>query len=251
MSVKTPVVIRLCLLLMLLLPGVVNAQPSLRVGVLPSNYPFTFQEAGVWQGFEIDLIKAAGRVAGLEVELVPGQSGTLREMFERGELDTLAATAGMAPEQNATFTQPYIYSGPQIVVRRGDERIAGIDDLGGKVVALKQGTPLHQWLDGQSIEGGVEYISDEMGADELVAIGRADALVIDRVEAMRLIARKPLPLHLAGDLLFVEPRSLPFSRTPQGQALRIRVDDAITELKLDGTLGRMSQKWLGGDITRF
>lgn len=251
MSVKKPVVIRLCLLLMLLAPGVVSAQPSLRVGVLPSNYPFTFQETGEWTGFEIDLIKAAGRVAGVEVELVSGRAGALRAMFERGELDTLVATVGLAPEQDATFTQPYIYGGPQIVVRRGDEGITEIGDLGGKVVALKQGTPLYQWLDAQSIEGGVEYVSDDMGADELVAIGRADALVIDRVEAVRLIARKPLPLRLAGDLLIVEPRSLPFSRTPQGQALRIRVDDAITELKLDGTLGSMSQQWLGDDITRF
>ena len=72
---------------------------------------------------------------------------------------------------------------------------------------------------------------------------------MDRVSTGQVIAESPLPLALAGPPFSEIQNALPFRNDEAGRALRDRVDAAITTLKDNGTLGEISQKWLGADVT--
>ncbi len=72
---------------------------------------------------------------------------------------------------------------------------------------------------------------------------------MDRVSSSQVIAKSPLPLELAGAPFSRIENALPFRNDAAGQALRDKVDAAITELKADGTLKAISQKWLDADVT--
>lgn len=235
-------------------PSNVHAQQEpLRIAIPDrADYPFVFRQGGDWQGFSIDVVEAVAARLGMNLALTPAAPGQLFALLDGDKVDTVAMRVAVTPELRARFAlaQPYIYGGAQIVVRRGDERIRGAADLAGRTVAVEEGASYHRWLSTLPFAGNIKLKVDAGRPEELVATGRADALVTDRVSALRLIARKPLPLQIAGAPLDYRITSLPFRRTAEGQALRNRVDDALTELKLDGTLERISHKWLDGDVTQ-
>ena len=90
----------------------------------------------------------------------------------------------------------------------------------------------------------------ESNIEQDTALGRVDAFVMDRVSSAQVIAQSPLPLELAGEPFSEIRNALPFRNDEAGQALRDRVDAAITTLKENGTLAEISQKWLDADVTQ-
>ena len=72
---------------------------------------------------------------------------------------------------------------------------------------------------------------------------------MDRVSSAQVIKESPLPLALAGEPFSEIRNALPFRNDAEGQALRDKLDAALTELKADGTLKAISEKWLGLDVT--
>ena len=45
-------------------------------------------------------------------------------------------------------------------------------------------------------------------------------------------------------------REVTATRIPQGEALTARFNKGLAELKKDGTLVKLSQKWFGADFTK-
>ncbi|MDO5530196.1 MAG: transporter substrate-binding domain-containing protein, partial [Paracoccus sp. (in: a-proteobacteria)] len=67
--------------------------------------------------------------------------------------------------------------------------------------------------------------------------------------AISLIHESPLPLALAGEPFSEIRNAWPFRDDEEGRALRDRVNTALEELREDGTLAEISDKWFGDDIT--
>ena len=82
-----------------------------------------------------------------------------------------------------------------------------------------------------------------------VALGRIDAFVMDRVSTAQLIKESKLPLQQAGAPFETIENALPFLKTPEKQAVLKKVDDALTAMRKDGTLTKISEKWFAADIT--
>ena len=72
---------------------------------------------------------------------------------------------------------------------------------------------------------------------------------MDRVSSAQLILESALPLVMAGPTFSEIRNALPFADTEKGRALRDNMDAAITTLKSNGTLAKISVKWFGTDIT--
>ena len=72
---------------------------------------------------------------------------------------------------------------------------------------------------------------------------------MDRISASQVIKEKPLPLALAGKTFSKIENAYPFPDTEEGRALRDEVDQAITNLRENGTLKKISETWFGSDIT--
>ena len=83
--------------------------------------------------------------------------------------------------------------------------------------------------------------------------------IAERVEAFheemerrisQVISERGLPLALAGQPFTTIENALPFRDDEEGRAQRDRVDAALEELRENGTLGEISQKWFDTDITQ-
>jgi putative amino-acid transport system substrate-binding protein len=179
-----------------------------------------------------------------------GFSGLIGAL-EAGRIDTVANQITITPEREAkfAFTQPYVYDGAQVVVRAGNDAIKGVDDLRGKTVAVNLGSNFEQLLRELPFANEITIKTYESNIEQDTALGRVDAFVMDRVSSAQVIAESPLPLQLAGAPFSEIRNALPFRKDATGEAMRDRVDAAITKLKADGTLKAISEKWLGADVT--
>lgn len=229
------------------------AADTIRVGMSGGYFPFTFTRADELQGFEVDFLNAIAEETGDEVEFVTMSFSGLIGALESNRIDTIANQITITPEREAAFafTQPYVYDGAQIVTREGNPAaIEGPDSLDGKTVAVNLGSNFEQLLRELPNADQIDIRTYESNIEQDTALGRVDAFVMDRVSSAQVIAQSPLPLELAGEPFSEIRNALPFRNDEAGQALRDRVDAAITTLKENGTLAEISQKWLDADVTQ-
>ncbi|WP_242674348.1 transporter substrate-binding domain-containing protein [Marinobacter halodurans] len=147
------------------------------------------------------------------------------------------------------FTQPYVYDGAQVVVKKGNDEIHGVEDLKGKSVAVNLGSNYESLLRELPYADQIDIRTYESNLEQDTALGRVDAFVMDRISASQIIKDKPLPLALAGPTFSSISNAYPFRDTEEGRALRDQVDQAITKLRENGTLKSISESWFGTDIT--
>tara|TARA_R110000824_G_scaffold400686_1_gene608835 strand:- start:2966 stop:3736 length:771 start_codon:yes stop_codon:yes gene_type:complete len=225
---------------------------TLRVGMSGGYFPFTFVEQDELKGFEVDVMNAVGEITGDDIEFVTASFSGLAGMLESGRIDTIANQITITPEREAkyAFTEPYVYDGAQVVVRAGNDSIQGVEDLSGKSVAVNLGSNYEQLLREQPNADEIDIRTYESNIEQDVALGRVEAFVMDRVSATQVIKEKGLPLELAGQPFSTIENALPFRDDEAGREQRDRVGAALAELRENGELREISEKWFNTDITQ-
>ncbi|WP_407333420.1 amino acid ABC transporter substrate-binding protein [Enterovibrio sp. 27052020O] len=228
------------------------AQDDVKVGMSGRYFPFTFVKLDELQGFEIDVWNEIGKRADYNVEFVTSSFSGLFGMLEAGHIDTISNQITMTEARTAkyAFSVPYVIDGAQVVIRKGRDDIAGIDDLKGKKVAVNLGSNFEQLLRNYDKKNEINIITYDSGFEQDVALGRTDAFIMDRVSSAQLIQKSGLPLQLAGEPFETIQNAMPFLNTPEKLAIKAKVDQALTEMRADGTLTAISEKWFDSDITQ-
>ena len=225
---------------------------TLRVGMSGGYFPFTFVQQDKLQGFEVDVMNAVATETGMDVVFVTMSFSGLIGALNAGRIDTVANQITITPGREAAFlfTQPYVYDGAQVVVKKGNEEtITGLEDLRGRTVAVNLGSNFEKLLRELPYADEINIKTYESNIEQDTALGRVDAFVMDRVSSAQVIQKSPLPLALAGQPFSEIRNALPFRNDEAGRAQRDRVDAALTALKADGTLAEISQTWFASDIT--
>ncbi|MCL5424777.1 MAG: amino acid ABC transporter substrate-binding protein [Gammaproteobacteria bacterium] len=225
---------------------------TLRVGMSGGYFPFTYVEQDELKGFEVDVMNAVGELSGDDIEFVTASFSGLAGMLESGRIDTIANQITITPEREAkyVFTEPYVYDGAQVVVRAGNDTIQGVEDLSGKSVAVNLGSNYEQLLRELPNADEIDIRTYESNIEQDVALGRVEAFVMDRVSATQVISERNLPLELAGQPFSTIENALPFRDDEAGREQRDRIDAALAELRENGTLREISEKWFNTDITQ-
>lgn len=225
---------------------------TLRVGMSGGYFPFTFVRQDVLQGFEVDVMEAVAEVLEVEVDFVTANFSGLFGMLESGRIDTIANQITITAEREAKylFTAPYVYDGAQVVTRRGNDEVDGVEALRGKRVAVNLGSNYEQLLRELPYADEIDIRTYESNIEQDTALGRVDAFVMDRVSASQVIQETPLPLQLAGQPFSEIRNALPFRDDEAGREWRERVDAALATLREQGRLAEISERWFGTDITR-
>ncbi|MDT0499475.1 MULTISPECIES: amino acid ABC transporter substrate-binding protein [unclassified Halomonas] len=224
---------------------------TIKVGMSGGYFPFTFVEQDKLQGFEVDVMEAVAEEMGVEVEFITANFSGLFGMLESGRIDTIANQITITEERTAkyAFTEPYVYDGAQVVVKKGNDTIQSIEDLKGKTVAVNLGSNYEALLRELPYADEIDIRTYESNIEQDTALGRVDAFVMDRVSASQVIKEKPMPLALAGKPFSQIRNALPFRDTDEDRALRDRVDEALTTLRESGELRTISEAWFATDIT--
>jgi putative amino-acid transport system substrate-binding protein len=228
------------------------AKETVKVGMSGNYVPFTFSEKDVLQGFEVDLWNEIALRSDYDVKFVLSSFSGLFGMLEAGHIDTISNQITITParlEQYA-FSTPYVTDGVQIVTKKGREDINSVADLKGKKVAVNLGSNFEETLRALDPKQEIDIITYDTGFVQDVVIGRTDAFIMDRVGSAALIKKSGLPLKLAGQPFEKIENAMPFLNKPEQLAIRDKVNAALLSMKNDGTLAKISIKWLGSDVTQ-
>nr|WP_158075474.1 amino acid ABC transporter substrate-binding protein [Salinivibrio sp. PR6] len=228
------------------------ASETVKVGMSGRYFPFTFVKQDQLQGFEVDLWDEIGERNDYDVEYVTANFSGLFGLLQTGRIDTISNQITITDERQAKylFTDPYVVDGAQITVRKGNDAINSVADLKGKTVAVNLGSNFEQLLREHPSADDINIKTYETGIEHDVALGRADAFIMDRLSALQLIKESGLPLQLAGQPFETIANAWPFVDSERGQRLRDEVNAALNAMREDGTLADISTKWFGGDITK-
>jgi putative amino-acid transport system substrate-binding protein len=228
------------------------AKQTVKVGMSGNYVPFTFSSKDVLQGFEIDLWNEIALRSDYDVKFVLSSFSGLFGMLEAGHIDTISNQITITPARSEqyAFTTPYVVDGVQIVTKKGREDISSVADLKGKKVAVNLGSNFEETLRALDPKQEIDIITYDTGFVQDVVIGRTDAFIMDRVGSAALIKKSGLPLKLAGKPFETIENAMPFLKKPEQLAIRDTVNAALLSMGKDGTLAKISIKWLGSDVTQ-
>ncbi|WP_261816348.1 amino acid ABC transporter substrate-binding protein [Vibrio gallicus] len=229
-----------------------QAATEVKVGMSGRYFPFTFVEKDKLQGFEVDIWDEIAKRNDYDVKFVTSNFSGLFGMLETGRIDTISNQVTVTETRKAKFlfSDAYVVDGAQITVRKGNDSIKSFEDLKGKTVAVNLGSNFEQLLRSRDKDNQIDIKTYDTGIEHDVALGRADAFVMDRLSALELIKKTGLPLQLAGTPFETIENAMPFVNNEKGQKLQKEVNTALSQMREDGTLAKISQKWFEADITK-
>jgi polar amino acid transport system substrate-binding protein len=233
---------------LLILAGVpALAQQPLKTAVDGTFAPHAFPDmSGGIQGFNVDLAKEIGKRLKRPVEIQATQFSGIIPALQAGSLDFVAAPVTVTKEraESLLFTEGYLNTDFQFLIKKGGEKIEKMEQLKGKVIAVNKGSAYESWAKGLEAQIGwtVEAFGTQSDAAQAVLSGRAAANVAGNTAAAYAAKVNPQLelsyLHSTG-LVWASPL-----RKDQG-AFREELENAIECIKIDGTMAAMHEKWFG------
>jgi ABC-type amino acid transport substrate-binding protein len=207
--------------------------------------PFEFGREGDYQGFDVDLVTEIGNKLNLETTFVKTPFDTIFRNLAQGKFDMVAtaSTISAEREKQVDFSDPYFPADQSLMVKKGSD-IKTVDDLEGKVIGAQLGTT------------GADYAKENTKAKTIRTYDLIDdafnALESGQVEAVindcpvsKYAERAHTNLTVVRSIETNEQYGLAF---PSGSdALREAVNEQLAELKKNGKLAEIQNKWLGTD----
>lgn len=225
----------------------------LRIGLEGTYPPFDSRNsAGELEGFDVDVAKAVAAKLGVKPQFIPTEWSGIIAALQTGKFDVIVNQVTITPQRKQVldFSQPYTYSAAQLIQRVDDKReFKSLDEFkGDKKLGVTLGTNYDQMaravpgINAQTYPGAPEKLRD-------LSSKRIDATIDDRLMLPYMIKTSQLPLRPGAVLKGADQEmGIPFRKNNPKFAKAI--NDALTELKQDGTLKKISVHWFGTDVTQ-
>lgn len=228
-----------------------GAEPSaavLRIGTEGTYTPFSYHEQnGSLTGYDVDVARAVGLQLGVTVEFVETPWDSIFAALGAHRFDLIANQVTVTDERKKLydFSAPYAVGEGVIVARADDQTIHSVADLRGKVAAA---TVTSNWAQVVRENGArSEPVEGFAQAIKLLSQRRVDVVVIDSIAANEYLARTgDESVKIAGPA--TGTIEIAFAAR-QGSGLMPRVNEALAELRNDGTLASLSEKYLKTDVS--
>ena len=221
---------------------------TLRVGTEGTYSPFSYQGTdGQLTGYDIEITQAVGAKLGKKVEFVQTPWDAIFAGLEAKRFDLIANQVTINDERKAKYdlSDPYTVSEGVIVTRADDTSITSLANLQGKTTAQ---SATSNWAQvARDAGANVEAVEGFVQAIQLLKDGRVDATVNDTLavgEYQR--TNNDAGIKIAGTTGDTSEQAFA-ARKDSG--LIAEVNRALGELRADGTLKRISEKYFGSDVS--
>ena len=198
-------------------------------------------DSGDIEGIDVETAQAIADKLGLDLQIDDMDFDAALLSVQQGKADIVMAGVTVTDERKAVmdFSDSYATGIQSIIVPESSD-IASPDDLAGKKIGTQRGTT------------GYIYCSDDFGDDAVVAYdngltavqalnnGQVDAVVIDNAPAKEYVAANP-GLTILDTSYAEEDYAIGMAK---GSSLEAAVNAALEELKADGTLQSIVDKYI-------
>lgn len=217
--------------------------------LFPSSY---YDDKNNLVGYDVDVAKAIAKKLDLKIQFKEYNVDGQVTAVNRGEADFAANDFGMSKERSEKFSlsSPIKYSFDSMIVRKSDDSgIHSLDDLKGKKAA---GEPNTSYMKIAEKYGAKSVTYDNATNDQYltdVANGRTDVILNDYyLQKMSVAALPDIPVKILEDVYF-NANTTGFLFKKENKMLKTKIDQALKDLKEDGTLTKIAEQYFGTDVS--
>jgi cystine transport system substrate-binding protein len=225
---------------------------ELVIGTEGTYQPFTYHEggSGALTGYDVDVATAVAEKLDLTPTFEETQFDALLAGLDAGRFDLVANQISITDEREVSydFSTPYTVSRGAVITAADDTSITSLADLEGKTTAQSQSSNFYTTAkdagaDVQVVEGWAQSVA-------LLEQGRIDATVNDELTFLDYV--KTNPDRAAGIKIAATTDDVSRSAlvtTKGSDDLVEAIDEALADLKADGTLAEISDRYFGQDVS--
>jgi putative glutamine transport system substrate-binding protein len=220
---------------------------TLEIATVSTSKPMCWKDSdGVLKGFEVDLGKEiAKRILGNPeaVKFIEITGAGRTDAVNSGTADIVIATMTINPQRKifVDFSEPYYIASMSVLVP-GNSKISTVADLNGKRLGVISGTTGEK--SALTFAPNAQIIAEpafDMVIDDLKK-GKTDALINDDIMISFYMNEFPEGYHMLPLKLTVEPYGIAFKKT-EDQTLKNSIDLVLSDIRNDGTLKNLKDKW--------
>jgi cystine transport system substrate-binding protein len=224
---------------------------TLIIGTEGTYRPFSYHEGGSGDitGYDVEVIKAVAGKLGVTAKFEETQWDGIFAGLDSGRFDVIANQVSITPERKLkyNFSAPYTFSTGVIVVKSDNTSITSFASLAGKITA--QSLTSNWFTLAQDSGANIESVEGWAQSVALVEQGRVDATVNDKLTFLDFKKTNGAAgLKIAAET--TDKSESAFAFKTGSTTLTDAVDVALEELRADGTLSSLSNKYFGEDVSQ-
>ena len=200
-------------------------------------------------GYDVEVSRAIAEKLGVEPEYVESDWDSLFAGLDAGRYDMVCNGVEVTEERAKTyaFTTPYGYIHTALAVRKDNEDIHSFEDLKGKTTANSLASTYMELAEsyGATVQG-IDTLEETI---QLLTAGRIDATLNADVSFYDYLNVHPeADFKLVAQTAEASHVAIPVLKS-ENTAYLDALNAAIEELRADGTLKTLSEKYFGQDIS--
>lgn len=196
------------------------------------------------QGYDIDMANLIGKALGVKTELVTVTSANRIPYLQTHKADLVISSLGKNAEREKAidFSEPYapFFSA---VYSTKDVAISKLADLSGKTIGAARGTIEEQELTKTApADATIKRFEDNNATISAFVSGQVDIVATGNTVAAVIAERTPTRAPVMKFLIKNSPCYVGMNKDEP--KLKAKVNEIIAKAKADGTLAKLSEKWL-------
>lgn len=213
--------------------------------------PWSFHdESDTLVGYDVEVSRAIAEKLGVEPEYVESDWDSLFAGLDAGRYDIVCNGVEVTDERAKTydFTEPYGYIHTALAVRQDNDEITSFEDLKGKTTANSLASTYMELAEsyGATVQG-IDTLEETI---QLLTAGRIDATLNADVSFYDYLNVHPdADFKLVAQTEDASHVAIPLRKGDASATLLDAINTAIEELRADGTLKELSEKYFGQDIS--
>jgi polar amino acid transport system substrate-binding protein len=236
----------------------IKAAGELKIGCEAAYVPFTFRQDGKIVGYDVELAELFCKSLGIKANFIDtAWAGVIPSLYAK-KFDVIMSSMSYTKErlERVAFSIPYAEASQALLVRASDvDKIKGVSDLNGRVMAVKLGSPgqiLQEKMNATLKASGSGFkelrtFDDHPSAYVALAQNRVDG-VLNTLATLAMVVKDAPGKYAIVKGMGADNWAGIAARKEDPEIVGF-LNAELKRMKADGSIYKLQEKWFGFRMT--